>query len=441
MMKTQHVFQRKNLHVKSISLLCILFAVVLFSGCASSKKSASGRASVRVARVTDNQFRAYLLAQNYVTPYQGPMRKLAPLTPRSEAVEVTPLGEEARALNCHRMNIRSIDGLELFPRLETLVCSENPIRKLDLQQAPELKELVAAEVPLRKLDVSRNAKLRMLNVSYTDLKFLDVSQNAMLEELLCIYSPDIKSIDVSHNPHLQKPYTRNTNIPLIDLRSNLEIKSIFANDCPLQYIVVSPQHDLDNIKASVDSLVRLVVLDKSDPLPEVDTTAIPVIQRIANPTFKQGKPLVVLSGQAAVDADREELRRQYPPAFTYDSITKQYSRNGVVNSDEQFSQFILTYQLFLSGLSDELKRQGFSFDKEYRTFCLGFYSEEGYAEYFIYKFLGDEPSPAAQREFERILTEYLSETPVGFVGWRPFSQCGPVVFKQADSSEEDSTEP
>lgn len=423
------------MEMKRITLIWVVAMVVVLSGCSASRHLEG------VARIKDDHFRQYLLEQELVQPYKGSMRGMGTFVKRSEMVKVTDKGARTTTLTCHRKGIKSVEGLEIFPNLTTLVCSENPIQKLDLGDCPQLQELVALEVPLKQLDVSQNKQLKLLNVSYTHLKQVDVSGNPQLEELLCIFSPGIKRLDLSKNPHLWKLYTRATNIALIDVRENPEIANIYAPECPLQYIVVSPQHDLDKITASVDNDVKLQILEPGEPLPEVDTNALMVMSQMASSINKEHpEPVVLHRRQAeAQGIEEQELRKQYLPVFEYNTVSKTYDKQGLVGSDAQMTQFMLTWQLFLKGIGGALKEAHFDFDKEYQGHCRVYFAEDGYAEYFIYNFLGDEePSLEMQREMERIIQSYVKENPIGFGAQRPFSQCGGIIFRPSSNDDGDS---
>ena len=246
----------------------ILLALLLLCSCATQQESVNDKKTITVARVNDNNFRAYLLDNGYAKPYIGKLRGRDRLTPQDEWVESTPLGRSTQLIDCHRKEIHSLDGIELFPNLVILICSENPISRLDLRHNPKLKQLVAIETPLRSLDISHNTELKVLNISFHQLRKLDVSHNTQLEELLCIFAPGITSLDLSHNPNLRTLYIRQTNIQLVDLRCNNAFHALHALETPLEYIAVSPQHNLDSITASVEEGVQVLTLSPSAKLPK-----------------------------------------------------------------------------------------------------------------------------------------------------------------------------
>lgn len=410
----------------------ILLALLLLCSCATQQESVNDKKTITVARVNDNNFRAYLLDNGYAKPYIGKLRGHDRLTPQDEWVESTPLGRSTQLIDCHRKEIHSLDGIELFPNLVILICSENPISRLDLRHNPKLKQLVAIEAPLRSLDVSHNIELKVLNISFHQLRKLDVSHNTQLEELLCIFAPGITSLDLSHNPNLRTLYIRQTNIQLVDLRCNNTFHALHALETPLEYIVVSPHHNLDSITASVEEGVQVLTLSPSAKLPKTQHLDLPDTLPTLTPQHQTRIQRVMTHAQAAAEGINEEYLREveYRPAWTIDTATKSFEKWGMIRSDKQLVQFILTWKIFLEGISEEMAAQNFEFDKPYRGHCVVFFAEDGYADYFLYNFLGDErPTEEQQHRFEQVLQKYIENSPIGFYGSRKFSQCGGITFQ------------
>ena len=413
-------------------LATILLTILLCCSCATEKKSVKGKDGITVARVTDSNFRTYLIDNGYAKPYEGSLRGRNRLTRQEEWVESTPLGRSTQIIDCHRKDIHSLDGIELFPNLVILICSENPISRLDLRHNPKLKQLFAIETPLRSLDISRNPELKVLNISFHQLRSLDVSHNPQLSELLCIFAPGITTLDLSHNPNLHTLYIRQTNIQLVDLRHNPSFHSLHALETPLEYIVVSPQHNLDSITASVEDGVQVLTLSPSARLPKTQRLNLPDTLPTLTSQHQTRKQRVMTHAQAAAEGINEQYMREvtYRPAWTIDTVTKSFENWGMIRSDKQLVQFILTWKIFLEGIAEEMAAQNFEFDKPYRGHCVVFFAEDGYADYFLYNFLGDErPTDEQQRRFEHVLQKYIENNPIGFYGSRKFSQCGGITFQ------------
>lgn len=237
-------------------LAIFISLVLLCCGCASVQPQLEGSGGVAVARVPDRAFRTYLLEQGYVRPYEGRMAAFGWFVPREEVVERTPMGQALQVLNVHNMGIRSLEGAELFGRLVVLVCSQNPLREVDLSPFPRLKQFVANEVPLQELDLSRNSELKWVEVSFAELEELDVSHNAKLEEIYCIFTPGVKTLDLRGVPQLRRLYVRETSVREIDLTPCPAIEELHANDTPLATIVATAEQ-AERVKAWVEDSVRV----------------------------------------------------------------------------------------------------------------------------------------------------------------------------------------
>ncbi|MFT5819081.1 MAG: hypothetical protein ACI8ZM_000303 [Crocinitomix sp.] len=113
-------------------------------------------------------------------------------------------------LNVDLAEIVSLEGIEAFTSLETLLCSGNDIMSID---------------------VSSNVNLKSLRISANNLTALDVSANVALEELICS-SNNITSLDLSNNVNLQDLLCENNLLTSLDLSLNteLELVSLYYNE-------------------------------------------------------------------------------------------------------------------------------------------------------------------------------------------------------------------
>lgn len=237
-------------------LAIFISLVLLCCGCASVRPQLEGSGGVEVAWVPDKVFRAYLVEQGYAEPYRGPMRRLGFVVPRREVLRRTAMGRALQLLNVHNMGIGSLEGVEMFDSLVVLICSENPLRSVDLSHCPRLKQFTAIETPLEHLDLSLCPELKLIELSYTQLRRLDVSCNPKLEEVFCIFSPGIDSIDVSHNPRLRRLYIRETRVREVDISGCPEFEGLYALDTPLATLYATKEQ-LDRVEAAVEDTVRV----------------------------------------------------------------------------------------------------------------------------------------------------------------------------------------
>ena len=95
--------------------------------------------------------------------------------------------ETVRVLSINeREDISSIEGIEAFPKLRELYCSNTGITEIDLSNNPRLQILTCSHTAITELDVSVCPLLRELKVSGCRLTSLDVHFNSKLELLTCM---------------------------------------------------------------------------------------------------------------------------------------------------------------------------------------------------------------------------------------------------------------
>ena len=128
------------------------------------------------------------------------------------------------------MGIKDLTGIEFFPELENLDCSENQLTQLDVSKNPKLKRLVCYENKLTSLDVSGNTSLTELHCYTNQLTSLNLGENANLDILNCVVNR-LTSLDLSGNANLTRlacsiklltslDVSNNTNLILLDCERN-----------------------------------------------------------------------------------------------------------------------------------------------------------------------------------------------------------------------------
>ena len=121
-------------------------------------------------------------------------------------------------INLQEANITSLKGIEFFPNLEDLYCSNNKLTQLDVSQNKKLKNLTCFSNQLKTLDVSQNPELVLFQCSYNQLTSL-VLNNPKLEELWCDDN-QIKYLDLSNSPKLASLQCSNNSLAFLDFSNN-----------------------------------------------------------------------------------------------------------------------------------------------------------------------------------------------------------------------------
>lgn len=233
---------------KAVGLL--FAAALLWVGCATTKKDTDTPAAcdcTRQVRVPDKAFRTFLVDNGYAK------------VSGKRAMKPTVKGCALRSINCYNQGICSLQGIEMFPQLEQLTCSDNSIGEIDLTVLPCLHRFYCNNVPLRRIDIHGCSNLRYIELGYTKLRELDLEGCAGLDSLFCIFAP-IRAIDLSPCPRLKTIYLRGTDIEVVDLRYNPMFHLLHGQDSRLRTVVITPAQYEANVLMSVGDSVKVRVI-------------------------------------------------------------------------------------------------------------------------------------------------------------------------------------
>ena len=229
----------------------ILFIAVtlLLAGCAATRPASyvAECDCQREVRVPDKAFQTYLITNGYAERTHGSW------------LRPTTKGCTTRVMNCYNQGIASLRGIEMFPQLEHLTCSDNAIRELDLTVLPRLRRFYCNNVPLRRIDVHGCDSLQYIELGYTELRSIDLEGCTKIDSIFRIFAP-IQHIDLSPCPRLKTLYIRGTEIETIDLRRNPLFHLLHGQDSWLRTVIITPeQYDAD-VLMSVGDSVRVKVI-------------------------------------------------------------------------------------------------------------------------------------------------------------------------------------
>lgn len=147
------------------------------------------------------------------------------------------------------MGIKDLTGIEFFPELENLDCSENQLTQLDVSKNPNLKRLVCYENKLTSLDVSGNTSLTELYCYTNQLTGLNLGENANLDILNCVVNR-LTSLDLSGNANLTRLACSSNLLTSLDVSNN---PTLILLDCErnlLTSLNVSKNTELDTLDCS-----------------------------------------------------------------------------------------------------------------------------------------------------------------------------------------------
>ena len=176
--------------------------------------------------VPDSRFEQALIDRGYDFVLDGRIRT-APIVNATTIEILNPMG------------IVSIKGIEAFPNLQRLRIIHNQISSVDLSKNPNLTWVSFWDNKLTSIDVSSLSKLEYFGAGDNDIVTFDVSNNRNLTELdfgntegRVGYGTTrgVTSIDITHNPNLQRLYMQNNRLTALNLRGNPIIKEIWVHD-------------------------------------------------------------------------------------------------------------------------------------------------------------------------------------------------------------------
>lgn len=224
-----------------------VLSLLLLTGCVASRPVSEEVCDCqRAVKVPDKAFRTWLVNRGYAV--QAGWHKLKP----------TAEGCSLTDLECYGQGIQSLEGIEMFPQLEQVTCSDNPLTELDLNALPHLRRLYGLNLPLQHITIDRCRQLQHIELSHNHLENFNLTPFPELEFFFCIFAP-LTTLDLSPCHSLKSLYIRGTQIREVDLRPCGNLLELHALDTPLQTIVVTEEQYGSNMKVSVSDSVRIVV--------------------------------------------------------------------------------------------------------------------------------------------------------------------------------------
>lgn len=164
-----------------------------------------------------------------------------------------------KTINVSGQNIGNMTGIQYFTSLTKLVCSNNPLTKLDVKKNNALKTLICNDTDvLRTVIIGKKTSLKRIELNEDALVSLDVSGCPALT-YLDVDGNKLSKLNVSHNPALTTlrvgSYDSSgsgNNLKSLDVSKNKKLTRLECAHNPLKKINVS----------KCSSLVKLVKNNK-----------------------------------------------------------------------------------------------------------------------------------------------------------------------------------
>ena len=166
-------FSKRTRLVSALLTLAMVFTFLPFSALAATGDDGI---PIDADHFPDEAFRNYLLSENRngTSSYSTPIKIDTDQNGILSEAERNAVKEIDVYDGYNGQKITSLKGIEFFPNLEGLFCSNNNLTSLDVSKNTALKRLWCEENNLTSLDVSQNTQLKVLDCHQNNLTSLNV---------------------------------------------------------------------------------------------------------------------------------------------------------------------------------------------------------------------------------------------------------------------------
>ena len=235
-------FSTRTRLVSALLTLAMVFTFLPFSAFAAGGTHAGSTIELSSSNFPDDAFREYL--KKFDVNHD---RKLA--SAERNAV---------KEIDVRSKNISNLYGIQFFPNLKSLICSNNQLTSLDVHENTALEYLACTQNKLTSLDVSNNTALDELYCYRNQLTSLDVRQNTALKTLCC-YQNQLTSLNVSKNAELEVLWCYENPLTSLDVRQNTQLKVLGCSENQLTSLDVSQNTALEYLACRQNKLASLDV--------------------------------------------------------------------------------------------------------------------------------------------------------------------------------------
>jgi Leucine-rich repeat (LRR) protein len=193
--------------------------------------------------VPDSRFEQALIDRGYDFVLDGRI-KTAPIANATTIEILNPMG------------ISNIKGIEAFPNLQRLRIIHNEISSVDLSKNHNLTWVSFWDNKLTSIDISSLHKLEYFGAGDNDIVTFDFSKNYYLKEIdngntegRIGYGTTrgVISLDLSHNPNLQRLDMSNNRLTSLDVSRNQKLVEIWCHDNKIERLDCSNNPNLSYI--------------------------------------------------------------------------------------------------------------------------------------------------------------------------------------------------
>ena len=159
-------------------------------------------------------------------------------------------------LDVEHSNIKNLKGIEWFPKLSVLKCSELGLKELKLSENKELYTLYCSGNNLTQLDLSQNKELTYLNCSKNKLTQLNLPASATLVKLIC-YDNQLSALEVNSLSGLTNLSCGKNPLGTLNVSDLKDLKSLACYENGLTTLNVKNNSILKDLSCSDNQLTEL----------------------------------------------------------------------------------------------------------------------------------------------------------------------------------------
>lgn len=211
--------------------------------------------------------------RNYVAYYDRDENKKLSLEEREKAREIDlhldnrylpglggslndPYAYYVARYNCYLLELQSLEGIEYFPNLEYLNCSGLLLTSLDVSENTKLETLICSNNQLERLDVSANPELDYLDCSGNQLTELDLRSNRMLVILDC-RNNRLEKLELGANETLTTLACQMNQLESLDVSTSKGLKTLYCYDNAIEKLNLGKNTKLETVSCRKNALQKL----------------------------------------------------------------------------------------------------------------------------------------------------------------------------------------
>ncbi|MBQ3916836.1 MAG: hypothetical protein II693_01720 [Bacteroidales bacterium] len=151
-------------------------------------------------------------------------------------------------------NLLSSINPDLFPELEFVDCSRNPLKTMDILSAPKLRRIFLEGVPLKELSLGPG--LKMVSCRRCEMERLDLSQATDLEYLDCAFN-NLKELDASRTQASTIDCHNNPGLNKLVFPEKDCVEYLYASSCSLSGQLSISSNTINEVSVSGNKLEKL----------------------------------------------------------------------------------------------------------------------------------------------------------------------------------------